>query len=149
MVDEIKSNLEPIEDSDLNLKEKFVGGSDDVGGKKEGKIEKVFTPELSKEKEEKIAEKDSNYSNIISKISPKKQTSQDEIVEDAETTNLEVDVESKISNLIKIAENKGIPHAVKVARHMEDNYALDEFHDRLLSEELNEALKKRGFIKEI
>ena len=51
--------------------------------------------------------------------------------------------------LVRIAELKGIPHAVKVAQHLDDNYALDEFHERLLTEELNEALVRRGLIEEI
>ena len=32
---------------------------------------------------------------------------------------------------------------------MEDNYTLDEFHDRLLGEELHKALVDKGIIKEI
>ena len=44
---------------------------------------------------------------------------------------------------------KGVVHAVKVARHLEDNYALDEFHDRMLADELHEALIKKGLIEEV
>ena len=57
--------------------------------------------------------------------------------------------EAKIETLVKLATTKGVVHAVKVARHWEDNYALDEFHDRLLADELHEALLKKGLIKEM
>ena len=76
-------------------------------------------------------------------------TSDTDVATDAATTNSGIDAESKITNLVQLAETKGIPHAVKVARHMEDNYTLDEFHDRLLGEELHDALVKNGMIKEI
>jgi len=36
-----------------------------------------------------------------------------------------------------------------VARHLQDNYALDEFHDRLLAQEFHDALIKKGLIEEI
>ena len=44
---------------------------------------------------------------------------------------------------------QGVIHAVKVARHLDDNYAMDEFHDRLMAEELHDALVKKGLIKEL
>jgi hypothetical protein len=40
-------------------------------------------------------------------------------------------------------------HAVKVARHLEDDYVLDTFHDKLLADELHDALLKKGLIEEI
>lgn len=154
MVDEIKSNLEPIEESDLNLKEKFTGG----GIKKE-----TFAPLSAKEikplpaiekipaEEERAPEKEETYAKILSKIpavAPAATTSDDDIKNDAQAANAEIDIESKITNLVQLAEAKGIPHAVKVARHMEDNYALDELHDRMLGEEFHNALVQKGMIKE-
>lgn len=149
MVDEIKSNLEPIEDGDLNLKEKFTG----AGGTEslpEEKKEAIFPVEKQPERKEGAVEKEDTYSKILSKIPPQSQKAQiGDVAEDAEGANTGIDAENKVDNLVKIAQAKGIPYAVKVARHMEDNYALDEFHDRLLSEELHSALVKGGLIKEI
>lgn len=149
MTDEIISNLEPIEEGDLNLKEKFTGG---------GKVESVLakkneeafpTPEKI-ERKEGVMEKEAAYSKILSKLPAQSQKVQtDDVATDADSANAGIDAESKISNLITIAENKGIPHAVNVARHMEDNYVLDEFHDRMLGEELHNALVAKGMIKEI
>ncbi|MFA6160054.1 MAG: hypothetical protein WC678_03120 [Parcubacteria group bacterium] len=149
MTDEIISNLEPIEEGDLNLKEKFTGG-----GKAESvltkKNEETFPTPEKIERKEGVVEKETAYSKILSKLPAQSQKVQtDDVATDATSANTGIDAESKIGNLIKIAENKGIPHAVNVARHMEDNYVLDEFHDRMLGEELHNALVAKGMIKEI
>lgn len=150
MNDEIISNLEPIEEGDLNLKEKFIGGKkpENFLGKNEEAVPVVL--EQKRERKEGEAEKEAAYSKILSKLPSQNQKTQtDDVAADASLVNNEIDAESKISNLIKIAETKSIAHAVNVARHMEDNYTLDEFHDRLLGEELHDALVKKGMIKEI
>lgn len=150
MTDGIKSNLEPIEEGDLNLKEKFTGGGkvENVLAKKN---EETFPTPEKMERKEGVVEKEAAYAKILSKFPAQSQKVQtdDDVIADANSANTGIDAESKIGNLIKIAENKGIPHAVKVARHMEDNYILDEFHDRMLAEELHDALVTKGMIKEI
>lgn len=148
MTDEIKSNLEPLEESDLNLKEKFAGTADE--NKKENGITEINPIEKTVERQEGVVEKEAAYAKILSKTVPPQQLSVDEDIKtDAEVANQGIDAESKISNLVNIAQAKGIPHAVKVARHMEDNYTLDEFHDRLLGEELHQALIQKGMIREV
>ncbi len=153
MVDEIKSNLEPIEESDLNLENKFVKGG--AGTEKtegvdmpESIPETAPVPEMS-ERKEGAAEKDSAYSKILSKIKSATTTvAHDDVATDAKTASEETDYESKIVKLVEIAETKGVAHAVKVAQHLEDNYTLDELHDRLLAEDLHDALVKKGMIME-
>jgi hypothetical protein len=150
MADETISNLEPINEEDLNLKDKFVGGGE---AKKtvESQKENITPFEAKPEKKEGSAEKEAAYSKILSKAPPQTKATQPEedVVADASAVNTGIDAESKIDNLVKLAETKGITHAVKVAQHMEDNYTLDEFHDRLLGEELHKALLAKGIIKEI
>ena len=73
---------------------------------------------------------------------------QGDVVKDAQAASQEIDADGKINKLVGLAEAKGVVHAVSVAKHMEDNYILDEFHDRL-ADELHDALVKRGLIKEI
>lgn len=149
MTDEIISNLEPIEEGDLNLKEKFTGGGkvESVLAKKNE--ETISAPEKM-ERKEGVAEREATYAKILSKVPATNQNAHaDDVATDAASVNDGIDAESKIENLIKIAENKSIAHAVKVARHMEDNYILDEFHDRMLGEELHNALVAKGMIKEI
>jgi hypothetical protein len=157
MPDETRSNLEPIDEGDLNLKEKFVGGGEvkedaltDVP-MPEAKIEEIHSIEGSAERKEGAVEKEAAYSKILSKIGAQTHTptTDEDVRADAAAAAGGTDAESRITNLVKIAEVKGIPHAVKVARHIDDNYTLDEFHDRLLGEELHDALVKRGIIKEI
>jgi hypothetical protein len=160
------SNLEPIDESDLNLKEKFVGGGikEEGSGRLSEEKEKPVsvenkegsegekTLENSAEKNERkegVVEKDATYAKILQKAPPVATPIHDDVSADAKNASFERDAESKIENLVKIAELKGIPHAVKVARHLEDNYVLDEFHDRMLSQEFHDALVKKGMIKEI
>ena len=163
------SNLEPIEESDLSLKEKFVGGGRDEAQKmedlpvEEKKIEMPGASEAAlktekpldnrieiSERKEGVLEKEETYARILRKAPPTQaEPIHDEISADAKNASFEREAERKIEHLVKIAEVKGIPHAVKVARHLEDNYVLDEFHDRLLSEELHDALVRKGMIKEI
>lgn len=152
MADEIISNLEPIDEGDLSLEKKFVGEKPGEEAIIEAKIESIHTIEAPIERQEGAAEKESAYSKILSKIGSGKiavATDEVDVTEDAKTVASGIDAESKITNLVQLAETKGIPHAVKVARHMEDNYSLDEFHDRLLGEQLHDALLKSGMIKEI
>ncbi|MFZ2976131.1 MAG: hypothetical protein WA055_05910 [Candidatus Moraniibacteriota bacterium] len=149
MTDEIKSNLEPIEEGDLNLKEKFTGGGKVENIARDKEEEAFPTPEKI-ERKEGVVEKEAAYSKILSKLPAQSQKVQtDDVATDAISVNTGIDAESKIDNLIKIAETKSIVHAVKVAQHMEDNYILDEFHDRMLGEELHNALVAKGMIKEI
>ncbi|MCX6761407.1 MAG: hypothetical protein NTY33_00965 [Candidatus Moranbacteria bacterium] len=146
--------LEPIEEGDLDLKTKFLKGG--VSPEKmaapslpKAEAEKAPAPEAPERKEGRM-EKEDAYAKILSKAPVQNQNMPvADVATDATSANAEIDVESKIGNLIKLAETKGIPHAVKVARHMEDNYALDEFHDRMLGEELHKALVAKGMIREV
>lgn len=157
MADLTHSNLEPIEEGDLDLKDKFLGGAPAVPETKkpevaaEKAIEPLPTVERAPERKEGAAEKEAAYSKILSQVSPSVAVpvEETEIASDAVKVNDEMDEESKIKNLVSLAELKGIPHAVKVAKHFEDNYLLDEFHDRMLSDEFHDALVKKGMIKEV
>jgi len=144
------SNLEPIEEKDLDLASKFgeVSKMEHEGEKKAE--ETVLRPEKEVAKETVSAEKDSAYNQILSKLKTK-QTSNPaarEVENDAARTSLKQDAESQIQHLVDIALEKGVIHAVNVAKHLEDNYVLDMFHDKLLSDELHEALMKKGLIEE-
>lgn len=143
------SNLEPINKEDLELGSKFGKVEPEKGGEEK----KEDLPKLENEpaKETVSAEKDSAYDKILSKVqSPKGENShQNEIEDDAKKVSQKQDSESQIQHLVDVALNKGVVHAVKVARHLEDNYVLDMFHDRLLADEFHDALVKRGLIKEI
>jgi hypothetical protein len=139
--------LEPIEEKDLDLGGKL--GSAEKPEKKAGEV--PVSPEKESLSEVSAAESDSAYAKILSKIGREQPVviSSDEIKADAENVYRTTDAESQIQNLVDLATAKGVVHAVKVARHLEDNYVLDMFHDRLLAEELHDALVKKGIIKEL
>lgn len=156
MADATRSNLEPIEEGDLDLASKFGGKSEGEAGPKTAETQPEFKEapiviEKPAEREEGSAEKEAVYAKILSKTPAQAPivSSEEEIKKDAELVNLERDAESKVNNLLGLAQNKGVIHAVKVARHYEDNYVMDEFHDRLLADELHDALVQKGLIKEL
>ena len=64
---------------------------------------------------------------------------------DAKSIGETVDEESKIQKLLDLASTKGVVHAVKVARSLRDDYALDQMHDALANK-LYEGLVARGLI---
>jgi len=148
MTDGIKSNLEPIDEKDLDLGRKFKEFGPAKDEASEGANEKV--PELVFERKEGVAEKDDAYSKILSKVKAQDPAADENSIRgDAESVNVEENSEAKINSLVNLAMQKGVLHAVKVARHLEDNYTLDELHDRLLADDLHDALIKKGLLKEI
>lgn len=147
------SNLEPIEDIDLDLKNKFAGDAEKAPEsnnekREEKKIESPVFPEKLAERKEIAMEKEAAYSKILSKVKTTSSSSDDAVADDAQVTSEKLTAEHKIETLVNLAMKKGIVHAVKVARHLDDNYVLDEFHDRLLAEELHKALISKGLIEE-
>ncbi|HHH12530.1 MAG TPA: hypothetical protein ENJ77_01485 [Candidatus Moranbacteria bacterium] len=135
---------EPIEDSDLALKEKFVGGKITAsvqGAQDRGKEKSI----------EGAAERDGAYGRILQKV----QASDDDkdadkhlhtVAADARAGARHLDEKAQIKHLVDTAMQKGVVHAVRVARRMEDYHILDTFHDKMLAEELHNALEKKGLI---
>jgi hypothetical protein len=142
-------NLEPIEESDLDLEGKIkrgvVGDPKNIENNPFADIEKELPREISAE------EKDSAYGKILSKVQTQSDnnSNQESIAVDAQTGTQKTDAESQIQHLVDVAQQKGVVHAVNVAKHMENNYVLDNFHDRMLADELHDALVRKGMITEI
>ncbi len=145
----MKSNLEPIEEKDLDFESKIRRPLENL----EIQAEKdVFTNVENESSQQEIssAEKDNAYGKILSAVQQTDDTtSHAEVASDAQIGAQKIDAESQIQHLIDIAQQKGVFHAVKVARHMQDNYVLDTMHDRMLADELHGALVEKGMIKEI
>ncbi len=98
--------------------------------------------------EKDSVEKDATYQNILSKVSATAQPSDaNSVAQDASVLHQKTDRESQITHLLDIAMTKGVIHAVSVARHVEDYYMLDQLHDRLLADDLHDALTQRGLIE--
>lgn len=144
----MKSNLEPIEERDLDLEGKLRRPDMGISAEQE---KNPYYVETETPQEISAAEKDDSYVKILSKV----QTEQAEDVDygmvasDAQDAHTKMDAETQVQHLVDLASQKGVIHAVKVAKHMQDNYVLDTFHDRMLGEELHDALVKKGLIKEI
>lgn len=147
--------LEPIDESDLDTKQQFTGSAEapekaaEAGAPKAqpeapAKIEKESPQEVAK------AEKDASYNKILSKVKtqPQTQPTDDDVKNDAKKASEKIDPESRITNLVDLAMNKGVVHAVKVAKHLDNNYVIDAFHDKLMADELHDALVKKGLINE-
>jgi len=138
--------MEPIEEGDLNLQEKLTGE------RQENKKEKLsgFNPEKEVSEKKSSLEKDDSYSKILSKVQGLQGVNDDNSISvDAESAAAEKDAQSQVNRLVDVAMEKGVVHAVKVAKHMQDNYVLDAFHDKLLADEFHDALLKKGIIKDI
>lgn len=59
-------------------------------------------------------------------------------------------IEDQIQKLTEIASQEGPQKALKIARTLNSNYALDKMHDRLIDEkELREILIKKGYIEKV
>ena len=70
-------------------------------------------------------------------------TSAAQVKDDAHALS-QVDEEERINKLLGLADSKGVPHAVNVARTLEDLYALDMFRDTLIERfhaKLDQAIK--------
>lgn len=145
----IDSNLEPLNDADLDLAKKFGhienGEMDNQENKKETPI---FSPEQEIGKEVIGVEKDSTYNKILSKITSKNNStaSDDDITNDANEAYLKMDADSQVQHLVNLAMNKGVVHAVKVAKKLEDNYVLDMMHDKMIEESFHAALVENKLI---
>lgn len=148
MADQPTYNLEPVGDDDLNTESKFK-----LPAENKEELAKPVESEKKVEsyKEVSGAEREKAYQNIFQRIKPTgtSQPQDEEIKEDAKGVFEKEDREGKIKTLVDLATTKGVYHAVKVAKHLEDNYVLDEFHDRLLADELHEALVGKGLLKEV
>lgn len=71
----------------------------------------------------------------------------EDVIADAHNISVALlDEESKIQKVLDLAETKGVVHAVKVARTLDDYYALDQVHDALANK-LYEGLLVRGLIQ--
>lgn len=102
---------------------------------------------------EQVAERSSEsanekYAAILAKADPSSPA--DPIIADvhpdAEKLGQVIDATSQVTQLVELAQVKGVAHAVEVARKMNDLYVLDTMHDEL-ADKLYEALKAKGLIQ--
>lgn len=59
------------------------------------------------------------------------------------------DPEDQILKIVELASKKDPYFAIKVAKHIDNNYILDKVHDRLTEDQVRDALIKKGLLEEI
>lgn len=113
----------------------------------------IETPGLEREiggesREEKVSEK---IETIRKTISTQKTPAATTIADDAKIVAGIAEYEKKVEKLVELALQKGPEHAIKVAQHMDanDNYTLDELHDKMIEEDLRKQLFQKGLLVEL
>ena len=99
-------------------------------------------------REEKVSEK---IETARKTISAHKMSAVTTIADDAKTVAGISEYEKKVEKLVELALERGPEHAIKVARHMDanDNYTLDELHDKMIEDDLRKQLIQKGLLKEL
>jgi hypothetical protein len=150
MADEkiIDSNPESSKEGGFNFEEKSkINEIEKTGIENNSKEVVTFSPEKESANETVGAEKDNTYNQILSKVKGSNVGDDEGIKTDAEIIlQKKMDAESNVQHLVDLALQKGVVHAVNVARHMDDNYVLDMMHDKMVSENFHRALMDKKLI---
>lgn len=107
------------------------------------------TPEKEAGAEKKSEKLEGKYNEILSRVLPSGAAikhSDEDVASDAQSIGAITDEESKIQKLLDLAGTKGVVYAVKVARKLDDYYALDMMRDTL-ADKLYDGLLSRGLIQ--
>lgn len=116
------------------------------GKKQNGSIEIASLSEKNEQQEVKGERVSEQYSKILSQVQPgSASTADDEVEEDANAVGVVEEAEKKVHTLVELAQVKGVAHAVRVAKRMNDLYVLDTMHDEL-ADKLYEGLLSKGLI---
>ena len=132
--------------------EKKLEGMEET--KEEPTVEQNLEESVSPENPEQNAEKvdvdgeekaKEAQSQILSATQPVGDDVSTQVKDVADLDNME----DQIQKLTEIASQEGPQKALKIAKTLNSNYAIDEMHDRLIDEEeLRKALILKGFIED-
>ena len=105
------------------------------------------TPTLETEPvvETKMDRGSEQYAKILSQVSTQTSATDDEVNQDATAVGALEEAEKKVHTLVELAQVKGVAHAVRVAKRMNDLYVLDTMHDEL-ADKLYDGLLAKGLI---
>jgi hypothetical protein len=143
MPEERISYLEPIES---NEPKKDISPLENQRNSQEKKVAPEFQSEKAAESK---SENESLYQRLLVSIPQTSAPTDDEAIEkDANAVSLQIDADSKVVQLVELAVTKGVVHAIKVARKLDDFYVLDKMHNDLANK-FHASLKERGLIKEV
>ena len=119
--------------------------TDSFATKEESLAEAPSVPES----EPALPEQGNKYEKLLSAVgqtaSPQAIVTNDEAKVDIDHLQTFESEEEKIEQLVKLAQTKGVVHAVQVANRLKDYYALDMLHDEL-TDNFYDALLAQGLI---
>ena len=88
--------------------------------------------------------KGERYTQLLSRVQ-QVNTDDAEVEADAHVVGALEEAEKRVHTLVEMAQVKGVAHAVRVAKRMNDLYVLDTMHDEL-ADKLYEGLLAKGLI---
>ena len=122
--------------------EKMKEGLDD------NNLEEISSPENNQEKKKELIESIQQKSASGNDDDDDSGDDHEDVKNHAKNISEIKDVEQQVDTLVKLAVQKDPYTAMKVARHLDENYVLDQVHDRLVEDETRQALIKKGLLKE-
>ncbi len=72
-----------------------------------------------------------------------------EVMQHVESSAKVEDAQEQVDRLIDLAKHENPFLAIKVAKHLDNNYVLDSVHDELLEEKTRKILIEKGLLKEV
>jgi len=138
-----------IVDSSLNSKNEVIEKKVEVMDFENIQESGNFSVEKEKAKEIAGAEDENAYKDLSKAAQASSDDASDDgVKKDAQEISEKMDAESQIQHLVDLATAKGVVYAVKVAKHLEDNYVLDMMHDKMISDEFHKVLVEKGMVSE-
>lgn len=114
----------------------------------EGALEIFPVSEKEAPRESRPEQAEGKYEEILSKVAAPQAASAHsdaDVATDAKSIGATLDEAGKIQKLLDLAGARGVVYAVRVARSLDDYYALDTMHDEL-ADKLYAGLLERGLI---
>ncbi len=143
------------EGSDINKTEKesnFGLEESEKGLAKESNLENISSPDSDQEKKNEVMEAIQQKGNSGSDDDDDEDDDEEghAIIHSHAKDIYEIkDVEQQIDKLVQLAIQKDPFIAIKVARHLDENYVLDQVHDKLVEDKTRNILIEKGLLESI
>ena len=141
-------------DQEFKIEKEPVSGFSSESGaeKKEMNFENISNPESNFEKKEDFEKRKEVLESIKKSDEIEKNDSMvsEESVEiHAKDISLIKDIEQQIEKIVQLAVQKDPYVAIKVAKHLDENYILDQVHDKLREDEVRKILIDKKLLENI
>lgn len=143
------------EGSDINKIEKglnFGSEKSEDGSAVENNLENISSPESDQEKKKEVMEAIQQKGNSGSDNDDDEDDDEEghAIIHSHAKDIYEIkDIEQQIEKLVQLAVEKSPFIAIKVARHLDENYVLDQVHDKLVEDKTRKILIEKGLLESI